>query len=968
MTDEPTDLRVYTIGPQVGFADGLVDGLFRLHGRDPLTLARITLFLPSRRAVRAVGSAFLRASAGAAILLPRMLALGDLDEEDTDPLADPLIGDDLPPAADPLARHLHLTQALATALADQGHVDPWRRAVRQAADLARLLDQLAVEDVPLTALRAAVLDALPLHWQHGFETLTTVLGGWHDACAREGCMDATLRRQALLQAQAARWRTAPPAGPVIAAGSTGTIKASRALLRAIAGAPQGAVVLPGLDQTLDETAWQALAPSHPQHALKELLATFSLPREAVRPWPMRLVSDCPDARIDAVRTALLPPAATAAWAGRRLAAGDLAGVRMIAAATSTEEARVIALAMRETLETPGRTAALVTPDRLLARRVAALLARYGVVVDDSAGVPLGESPAGIFVRLLVRAAAESFAPLPFLSLVKHPLAQVGESRLQHLEAVRWLDRFCLRGDRQAVDLATMLEAASRAPPMVRAWLDAFAAQAAPLAAQMKAERSALSGLLATLVAAAIGLSGGEQGRLRATSDGALAIEQLEALQLQARQYPGIPVSTLAGLVDETFQGAVVRKPFGQHPRLSIWGPIEARLQRADLMILGGLNEGTWPPEPDIDPWLSPALRRTLGMAPLNRRVGQAAHDFAQALGAGEVLITRAERSGGQPAVASRLWQRLVAIAGSPLQDPQRLRDLARRIDAPDMARPAPPPRPRPPLRLRPRTLSISRVERLVQSPFDVYAARVLRLEPLDPFRFDPDARDKGNVFHKALELFFDPAKALPRTLPALLSCAEEAFAPLRHWPLARALWWPRFNHVAKELVASHAAAPVVAVESEGVWTLSLDGAEILIRGRADRIDRRPDGMAIVDYKTGAPYVAWKINQGYYPQLALLALMLEAGAFASVPAARVTALEYWHVGGGRADPLDIKPAPTANANKSVEDFIAETRTRLFDLLRAYCLGDTPFLFRPHPDFAPPSDYEQLARYAEWGALA
>src|SRR5207247_10922809 len=109
---------------------------------------------------------------------------------------------------------------------------------------------------------------------------------------------------------------------------------------------------------------------------------------------------------------------------------------------------------------------------------------------------------------------------------------------------------------------------------------------------------------------------------------------------------------------------MLRPRFGRHPRLSIWGPLEARLQRADLLVLGGLNEGTWPPSVETGPWLNRPMRTALGLPQPERRIGLSAQDFASALAAGRVLLTRAEREGGAPTVPSRWLARLDALFDS----------------------------------------------------------------------------------------------------------------------------------------------------------------------------------------------------------------------------------------------------------------------------------------------------------------
>ena len=178
------------------------------------------------------------------------------------------------------------------------------------------------------------------------------------------------------------------------------------------------------------------------------------------------------------------------------------------------------------------------------------------------------------------------------------------------------------------------------------------------------------------------------------------------------------------LLRQLFDARAVRPPYGGHPRIFIWGLLEARLQRADLVVLGGLNEGVWPAMPAPDPWLPPKVRANLGMPTLDVRIGLSAHDFASALGAPEVLITRARRDAKSPTVASRFLLRLDAISGGLPRD-VAARAVDRALDDPGPPQPADRPEPSPPLEQRPKEISVTAVDRLKADPFAFYAKAIL---------------------------------------------------------------------------------------------------------------------------------------------------------------------------------------------------------------------------------------------------
>ncbi len=225
----------------------------------------------------------------------------------------------------------------------------------------------------------------------------------------------------------------------------------------------------------------------------------------------------------------------------------------------------------------------------------------------------------------------------------------------------------------------------------------------------------------------------------------------------------------------------------KHPRLHIWGQLEARLQHADLLLLGGLNEGVWPGLVDAGPWLSASMRATLGLPPVERRIGLAAHDFVAAAGAGQVVLSRAEKDAqGSPTVPSRWLVRLrTLLAGAgPSEDPATDWQALARLDDAGVARPAPRPAPRPPLAARPRELSVSDVGLWMKDPYALYAKRILKLAPLEALEADPGALERGIIVHRVLERFVRAyPDALPDdALPRLLDLGRELFEDFSHRP------------------------------------------------------------------------------------------------------------------------------------------------------------------------------------------
>ncbi|WP_085809634.1 PD-(D/E)XK nuclease family protein [Sphingomonas sp. TZW2008] len=970
---EPRGPRLYTIPAHRAFADALVAGLIRRFGDEPLALARGLVLLPNNRARLAVTNAFVRASGGA-LVLPRLVAIGSDDLGEAigaalDPIDAP---DSPPPAIAPLARRLRIARLVQAAQPSLDAVE----AVRLAGELARVLDQLIVEEVDPARLADLDLGELTEHWRAALALFQTVIDRWPRELAEAGLIDAASRRASLLRRLAGRWRDDPPAGFVCAAGITDAAPSVAALLARVAAMPRGLVVLAGLDRSMADEEWDELGPHapdpvtgrtkraievHPQFHLKQLLRRMNLRREDVSLWADGSEHDASAARGRAIATALAPAAYTARWTQLRPQQRQLAGVRIAELATPAQEAQTIALALRQALETPERTAALVTPDRALARRVAAHCARWGIEVDDSAGRPLSITPPGTLLTAIVDAAADGFAPLSLLTLLKHPLVRAGERRGAWLEGVRRLDRR-LRGPRPVPGLDGV---AMRLGDHGGDWWLEVRTLLDPLAATFDGADRPLGALVAGVRDAASALAGDEAWRGAA---GRAAADLLTELEAEAASGPGgFAADSLSALLRLLMDGVAVRPPQGGHPRVAIYGLIEARLQSADLMILGGLNEGVWPARAAPDPWLAPRIRSALGLPGLEQAIGVAAHDFGQGLGAPEVLITRARRDARSPAIASRLWLRLAAMAGDEFE---RVRDTAlvdwsHAIDDGGTPQPAEQPAPSPPAALRPREISVTQVDRLKADPFAFYAQRVLRLASLDAVDADPSAAWRGDAVHKVLEAWAREdgcrVDALQPRAAAMLG------APTTH-PLLRALWQPRlFAAIAwiAERMRAEGDAGRAVLAAEGSGAIQLAG--VTLSGRFDRIDRLADGtIGVVDYKTGKAPSPAAVRNGFAMQLGLLGAIAVAGGFAGIDG-DATAFEYWSLAKQR-DTFGSVTSPVDPAGRNdripTAEFVGRARAVFAEAAGRWLTGDAPFEAKLHPEYAPYADYDQLMRLDEW----
>lgn len=1036
--------RVFTIPAGTPFLPELCDA-FRsgaLFGRVPLTpeeMASARIFVPTRRAGAALTSALASATGASATLLPRIVPLGDLDA-----IEDALSGEfgldsaeSLPEIGD-LDRRLMLftmvdqwRAAIATIRDDNGESEPFHvgasraDAFALAGDLARLIDETIIEDVPLARLAKGIPEVYRPEHHSGYWDLTerflTIAAAHYPAwLAEAGVADSVTRLKQRIRAFTDWIAKTQPASPIVIAGSTGSVAATAELMAAVARLPMGAVVLPGLDSdVLDADAWDGIGDEradlptrygHPQGLLKRTLQRIGIDRDGVTRLP---AGSHPSPRETVLAEMFRPAATTNRWAAARMPGSDLdaaiGGISLIRATDEREEALTVALLFREVLNTPGKTAALVTPDRSIARAVQSELQRWNVSVADSAGEPLASTPAATLARLVLDASVADAGAPDVLALLRHPLVRLGLDDGERRAALEAIEIAGLRGKRLRGGIAGLPDAMRRAiaeipdhrQPAPRrritpetlalglAHAERMAQAFAPLTT-MIAARPTLRALAAAhrrTVETLLQPSPEEAGCFAGDDGRAVAIlfDEIDATESDG---PTLDLADYSRMFDELLAGRVVRPRQPGHPRLKIWGLLEARLLDADRVILAGLDEGIWPPEMRGDPFLNRPMRIALGLQPPERRLGQTAHDFMMLLGAPEVVLTHAQKRGGSPAIPSRFLRRLDAFIGTDATKAMAARGepvlrWARALDQPQTVRPVAQPAPRPPADLTPERISLTEVETLYRDPYAVFARRILGLDPLDPLDPPLDARDRGNIVHQALSEFTGKyAKTLPAdAADQLLRFGREAFAEIEaEDPEAVRFWWQRFQAFVPWFVGWDAArrGKITTLHSEirGALDLSLPAGRVTrLSTRADRIEILDDGsLAIIDYKTGSPPGKNEVLRGLAPQLPLTAALVARGAFSDLGHRDLdqgVAMSYLHVAGsrGEGDERVITPKKPTPADATPPEALVDTIERQFAQLQGYLgqhvigvLGYQSHRIPKKANYTGP--YDHLARHLEW----
>jgi len=949
------------------------------------SLAQVRVLLPNRRACRALREAFLELSVGTSMLLPRIQPIGDWE---SDVLPSDLLGAEalshILPAIDANRRLLLLARLVMQFEQKREGIDHYlaTQAIQLARQLGRFLDDIAREDADIHSLPLlAPADDLARHWQQTVDFLRIVSVHWPEMLKGEHAIDPVEHRNRVLHAVAAAWQDTPPGYSVIAAGSTGTQPATAALLATIARLPQGMVILPGLDTSMPDAEWEVVSPTHPQFALKTLLKHLGVSRKDIDVAVNLPKSD--PARLQCLRTIFQPAAITAEWAQTDVPlAKGLQGVKLIVADTLADEARQIAVILRETLEIPGKTAALVTPDRALARRVVGQMQRFGIAIDDSAGVPLLDTPPGVFLQLLAEALLSRFSPVQLLALLRHPLAAAGMDPAICRSLSRILDKEYLRGVRRTPGLKPLCEATKNDNRELHVLLAALESKAKIFSSWLAGKKLiAPSALLKEHLAFAewLATTPEETGesRLWAGDAGnqlaaklAKVLEHADALPTMYAEF--FPVFFRALLAEEVF-----RPRYGKHPRLHILSPIEARLMQFDRVVLGGLNEGMWPARPAADPWMSRPMREAFGLPPLDRCVGQSAHDFFQLAAAPEVFLTRSRKVDGKPTVASRWLVRMEtlltgkdATCHKHMTDNVRYETAKAMLDMPEALTPLVRPEPKPPRAARLRRIHATAIETWQRDPYMIYAKHILKLRKLDALDEEPDTADFGNVVHAALKLFTD---RFPDALPdnayeALLVLGKKAFAPLENRAAVSTLWWPRFEALAVWFIEQEklrrAKGISIFAEREGSLPIDIGNESFALTARIDRLEvDKNDNATLIDYKTGALPKDSDVEKVLTAQLPIEALISTEGVLNPPLTCKVnvTGMEYWRLAGS-ATQCKIKPLD------NVATLMATCKEMLTTLLTRYADPAQPFSAATNAKQLPRyNDYAHLTRRQEWGEM-
>jgi len=967
---DPSDRpRVFGLPLGADFPKALVDGLISRHkGQPPEKLARVTVIVNTQRMARRIRDLF---DAGRPMLLPLIQVITDLGQG--------AVAADIPAAVPALRRRLELSQLIGTLLEKEPDLAS-RAALFDLSDsLAALMDEMHGEGVSPDAISALDVSDQSGHWERT-KTFISIIKKYFDGTTSEP--DVETRQRLIVSALAEHWASTPPQDPIIVAGSTGSRGTTMMLMQAVAKLSQGALILPGFDFDLPQNVWSnlddpLLSEDHPQYRYRKLMLTLGLRPAEIANWGAVIGPDIA-ARNRLVSLSLRPAPFTDAWLAEGPDLPDLAGatkdITLVQARDPRDEALAIALRLRQAAET-GQTAALITPDRMLTRRVTAALDQWDITPDDSAGQPLHLSPPGRFLRHVAQLFSQKMTAEILFTLLKHPLCHSGGGRNQHLLFTRDLELYLRKTAPpypQASDFRTWADRHDHSDAAV--WADWLSNTVLGNVANDTRPLSVWSQIHIDLSQRmSAGSDPQDTGELWLKNAGQSALQTMQSIEREAASAGDMSAFDYANLIGNLLSQGEVRDRDDNTPGIMIWGTLEARVQGADLLILGGLNEGIWPAAPTPDPWLNRTLRDRAGLLLPERRIGLSAHDYQQAASAPEIWFTRSIRSEDAETVASRWINRLTNLMrGLPEQGGVKcLTDMtargddwlgkARLLERVSPVAPALRPSPKPPVAARPHTLSVTEIKRLIRDPYAVYAKHVLRLRPLDPLVQSPDAPLRGTLVHEILERFVrqtvqDPSRL---TKDVLLQIADQVLDAQAPWPATKLVWRARLERVAnwfleREAERRQTATPLV-FEKDARGSVAISELGFELYGFADRIDQDETGAVyLYDYKTGQPPSIAE-QRKFDKQLLLEAAMIETGGFENVGVASVVRAAFIGLG---SKPVEVEaPLQDEPAAKIWEE--------LKDLIAAYQNPEQGFTARRMMQKdTDKGDYDQLSRFGEW----
>ncbi len=986
-----SDKNIYSIPPTQPFLDCLATNLLNEYQNNLDKLADIIILLPTRRTCRNLQNSFLKISKGQSLLLPKIQPIGDVDAQELSLSLPHNQALEIAPPISSIKRQLLLSKLIAAKRPDQSGSIEQDLGLAQA--LAQLIDEIHTEDLDFKNLPQIVeKQEVAEHWQITLSFLEIISMFWPQILDQYGYCDASYYRNKLLSTLTQYWQENTPDYPIIMAGSTASIPAVSNLAKTIALMPQGKIILPGLDKYMDQSAWDILEEGHPQATLKNLLSVLDISRDNVE--ELSTQTKAQTTRLKFISNIMLPAASTDQWSNntdkefQQSLNNDITdNIFQYDCDTVQEEADLIALILRETAEDKEKTACVITTNRALSRRIIQRCKMWNIILDDTAGQNLKDTPLGQYLDFSLSIFTSNFDSISLLRFLKHNFTQIKNIK-NFRQKVRDLEIDLLRGKPIQNGFQglfnrykTLINSDSYKKPSegTLLFLEDLKENLNPYIELFKTEKIHFNKILTAHLELSSHFFGYENTTLWSGEAGEAAAKLFSEIQEFGDDIGDVSLSDYQEIISHFTSGVTIRPKFGTHPRLQILGQIEGRMVQADRVILVGLNEGSWPKDPGHDPWMSRPMREKFGLPSPERSITLSSHDFAQAFCAPEVYLTRSTKMDGAPTVPARWLERMRTYLGALKIDDKILRNgkhlgYLSNLDEAEKIIPINRPAPCPPLSARPTQLSVTYIDRWMKDPYSIYARKILKLEKLAPLNEVADAADKGIIFHEILHRFNKkyPSHLNDNSAKDFIDVAQETLDEYQEISQSLSYWKPRLEKFAANYIQFEknwrAQNQLISAEITGAIDFNkTENLDFILTARVDRIDRHADGTyAIIDYKSGGQYSYTDLKTGALSQLPLEGLILTEGNYKSlsVQEKNVGYLGYWKIENSKQSITEVKTKSFDETQNAIE----ETKIGLINLITTYQDPETPYLAIPDLNNAPRfNDYAYLERVLEWAAL-
>ncbi len=978
--------NVFNISPRYPFLEVLASYVIETAKRDNLNIANDLILLPTRRSCRHLKEVFLNLSGNMATLLPTILPLGDIDENGLAFLdyENEKLDDGLPPSISAIERNLILSYIIKKHTPSMPNISE-EQAYSLAVDLAHLMDTVEMEELSFTNLKDIVPEEYSEHWQETLNFLKVITEEYPKLLKSINLLNPIDRKIKLIKKQVEFWKKYPPRGRVFAGGSTGSLVPIAYMLRFIANMDNGYLILPGLDKNISDADFKLLTSdypttnqNHPQYGLLKLIKSLGLKISDVPELPMFKKYDVADSARELLSShIMLSSDMNDSWQNLpELDENILDDVSELTLKDEAEEVFAIASLLRKTVD-ENKRALLITPDRKIAKSVASELKRWNIIVDDSAGTPASDTTTGNYIILILKMIYDNFSPYSLLAVLKHKYTHLGFDSDTLKRAVFELENNVLRGKNGIDTLEKMLNISTDSPLANDLLLKVQSLTNEYSYLMGDTQKYSMYDLFVRhlkLVENFVLSDDVNINEILWNSDlhSSLSTElknllsSLKDISEQDTEIDKMTAPAYFIFISNYLLSLSLRPTKSAHPNIAIMNSIEARLMSADLYIMAGLNEDTFPSITSDDPWMSRPMKAKFKLPLPERKIGLSSHDFVEFFCKKNVVMTHAVKVNGLNTITSRWLTKLDAIA--------TLRGIKRKNTLGNMVKSwlasfenetigvrCERPRPCPPVYARPKKLSATWIEKWYRDPYIIFANKILRLKKLDDINPEVGPAEFGTIIHNSLEEF---KKRNMSTFAELVGLMFNNAVQYQDIPQID-FWYSKFREVAKWFVDYEASIKqsisISYQEEEGALSLTDD---FTITAKADRIDITKDNRAyIYDYKTGTPPSITEVENGYAPQLPIEALILKNNGFANIKTnAKVVGVRYIKLTGSDNGKI-------TEVCDSIDEVVDKAMDNLLKTINAFSLEATPYLSRPNPNkvghaIENYSEYEHLARVSEW----